>query len=829
MKTAKTTVKRAVAAKAAQNANGKRTNTAKTKPSYTHSSKETIIRDYRLVNQSRHASLLGRREVLTGKAKFGIFGDGKEVAQIALAHAFRKGDWRSGYYRDQTLMFALGVSDIQQFFAQLYAHTDQEAEPASVGRQMNGHFGSRVLNDDGSWKNLVDMYISSADSSPTGSQMPRLVGLAYASRLYRELPELHQMTQFSTNGNEIAWGTIGNASCAEGMFWEAVNAIGVLKSPAVISIWDDGYGISVPNEFQLTKQNLSDMLKGFQAEKGSAEGYQLYTVKGWDYAALVETYTKAAEHARRTHQPALVHVIEVTQPQGHSTSGSHERYKSPERLQWEAEYDCIVKMREWMLAEGIATEGQFTAWDEEDKKLVAALKQKAWEAYSTPIRTEITEVVALIDEVAALSPHAAELQTIKQELAAIREPFRRDIMVAIHRTLITVYAENNTAARKLVAWKEQLNSAQYARYSDNLVDNTARGALAIRETKPVYDNSNTEAVTGFQVLNACFDAALARDPRISIFGEDVGQLGDVNQGCAGLQEKYGVLRVSDTGIRECTIAGQAIGLALRGLRPIAEIQYLDYLLYALQILSDDLATLRWRTRGGQKAPVIIRTRGHRLEGVWHSGSPMAGILNSVRGMHVLVPRDMTRAAGFYNTLLQSDDPALVVEVLNGYRLREPMPTNVADFTVPLGVPEVLREGSDVTIVTYGASCRVALDAATMLEKTGISVEIIDVQSLLPFDIHGSIVESLKKTNRILFFDEDVPGGATAFMMREVLEVQGGYAWLDSKPQTLTAQEHRPAYGTDGNYWSKPEAEHVFMAVYDIMHEANPAQYPLFYR
>lgn len=834
MKTAKTTAKRAVATKAGkqvQSASGKHANGTKASKAatagYTYSSKEEVIRDYRLANQSRHASLLGRREVLTGKAKFGIFGDGKEVAQIALSHAFRKGDWRSGYYRDQTLMFALGISDIQQFFAQLYAHTDQAAEPASVGRQMNGHFGSRVLNDDGSWKNLVDMYISSADSSPTGSQMPRLVGLAYASRLFRELPELHDMTQFSTNGNEIAWGTIGNASCAEGMFWEAINAIGVLKSPAVISIWDDGYGISVPNEFQLAKKNLSDMLRGFQTGDDATEGFQLYTVCGWDYPALMETYAKAAEHTRRTHQPALVHVTEVTQPQGHSTSGSHERYKSPERLQWEIDYDCLAKMREWMLAEGIATAKQFATWDDEDRALVAGLKQKAWDAYITPIRTEIAEVTALIDNIAATSPQATELQQIKQELLSIREPFRRDTVVAVHRVLAAVYAENNPAARALVAWKEQIDNVQQARYSDNLVDNTERGALAVRENKPVYDNA--DSITGFQVLNACFDAALARDPRILIFGEDVGQLGDVNQGCAGLQEKYGVLRVSDTGIRECTIAGQAIGLAMRGLRPIAEIQYLDYLLYALQILSDDLATLRWRTRGGQKAPVIIRTRGHRLEGVWHSGSPMAGIINSVRGMHVLVPRDMTRAAGFYNTLLQGDDPAIVVEVLNGYRLREQLPTNIGEFTVPLGVPEVLREGTDITVVTYGASCRVALDAAAMLEKTGISVEIIDVQSLLPFDIHGAIVESLKKTNRILFFDEDVPGGATAFMMREVLEVQGGYAYLDSKPQTLTAKEHRPAYGTDGNYWSKPEAEHVFMAVYDIMHEANPARYPLFYR
>lgn len=813
-----------------RNTNGRHTNGTEKKAIYTHVSREEIIQDYRIANRSRHASLLGRREVLTGKAKFGIFGDGKEVPQVALAHSFRRGDWRSGYYRDQTLMFALGVSDVREFFAQLYAHTDVGAEPASAGRQMNGHFASRLLNEDGSWKNLLDMNISSADSSPTGSQMPRLVGLAYASRLYRELPELHDMKKFSDNGNEIAWGTIGNASCAEGMFWESLNSIGVLKSPAVISIWDDEYGISVPNEFQITKRNLSELLKGFKADEGSDEGFQLYTVKAWDYPALVETYAQAAEVTRKTHMPAIVHVIEVTQPQGHSTSGSHERYKTPERLAWEQEYDCLIKMREWMIDEKIATKKQFDEWDDEDKKFVADMKREAWDAYITPIHNEIQEAAKLIDAVGASSSQAQEeIRAISRELLAIREPFRRDIMTAIHRTLTAVYKEENAAARELIRWREKFNKEQEARYSDNFFSEIeGEHALSIPERQPVYSD-DAQSVTGFQVINACFDAALARDPRIMIFGEDVGKLGDVNQGCLGLQDKYGLLRVSDTGIRECTIVGQAIGMAMRGLRPIAEIQYLDYLLYALQIMSDDLATLRWRTRGGQKAPVIIRTRGHRLEGVWHSGSPMAGIINLVRGIHVLVPRDMTRAAGFYNTLLQAEEPALVVEVLNGYRLREQLPDNVADFTLPLGVPDVMREGSDLTIVTYGASCRVALDAATALEKTGIDVEVIDVQSLLPFDVNGRIVESLKKTNRVLFYDEDVPGGTTAYMMREVLEVQGGYRWLDSEPKTLPAQAHRPAYGTDGNYWSKAEAENVFMAVYDIMHEADPKKYPMFYR
>ncbi len=831
MKSAKTSAKAPAKTKstrkgAAADLNGTSNGTARHSV-YAYVTKEQIISDYRIANQSRHASLLGRREVLTGKAKFGIFGDGKEVAQIALAHSFQNGDWRSGYYRDQTLMFALNIMTIREFFAQLYAHTDVEAEPASVGRQMNGHFATRLLHPDGSWKDLLSMPITSADSSPTGSQMPRLVGLGYASRLYRELPELHDMTTFSNNGNEVAWGTIGNASTAEGMFWESLNAIGVLRSPVVMSIWDDGYGISVPNKYQIAKEDLSDLLSGFKAREGSDEGFQFYTVRGWDYPALVETYAKASRIARETHRPAIVHVAEVTQPQGHSTSGSHERYKSPERLQWERDFDCLIKMREWMIAEDIATPEQFEAWDEEDKNLVADLKQQAWDAYIAPIRSEIAEAAGIIDTMAAGSQNAAELQRIRQELMSIREPFRKDTMAAIHKALLAVHREDNPARAELIRMRDALDQVQRERYSDNLHTEGAESALAIPEIPAEYHDS--QAVTGYQVINACFDAALRRDPRVLIFGEDVGHLGDVNQGCAGLQEKYGELRVSDTGIRECTIIGQAIGLAMRGLRPIAEIQYLDYILYALQIMSDDLATLRWRTRGGQKAPVIVRTRGHRLEGVWHSGSPMAGIINLVRGMHVLVPRDMTRAAGFYNTLLRSDEPAIVVEVLNGYRLREQMPSNVADFTLPLGVPEVIREGRDVTVVTYGASCRVAIEAATMLEQTGVDVEIIDVQSLLPFDIHGKIVESLKKTNRVLFFDEDVPGGTVSYMMQEVLEKQHGYKWLDSEPRTLAAQPHRPAYGTDGNYWSKPEADHVFTAVYDIMHEANPKKYPMFYR
>lgn len=791
-------------------------------------SAEEILRDYRLAYRSRQASLLGRREVLMGKATFGIFGDGKEVAQIALAKAFRHGDFRSGYYRDQTLMFALGLSDVQKFFAQLYAHTDVDAEPASVGRSMNGHFGTRTLNPDGSWKNLSELYNSSADVSPTGSQMPRLVGLAYASKLYRQLEELKSFTQFSHNGDEIAWGTIGNASCAEGMFWEAINAVGVLKSPMIVSIWDDGYGISVPNEFQVCKGNIGEVLSGFQREPGSDSGYDIYTVRGWDYPALIDTYLKAAEITRRDHVPAIIHVIEVTQPQGHSTSGSHERYKTRERLEWETEFDCLRKMRDWIIEQNIATAGELDAAEQEDVKLVQEMKERAWQAYLDPIAAEIAATAELIAQVAAESQkHRDEVEKIGQDLLAISEPFRKDIIIAINRTLIAVRDENLPAAKKLIAWKKEQEPRNHDRFSSYLHDETEGSALKVPEIPAIY-TENAPTPTGFELLNACFDAALARDPRVIAFGEDVGKIGDVNQGFAGLQAKYGDLRVSDTGIRECTIIGQAIGMAMRGLRPIVEIQYLDYILYALQIMSDDLATVQYRTKGGQKAPVIVRTRGHRLVGIWHSGSPMAGIINLVRGMHVVVPRNMTQAAGFYNTLLRAQEPAIVVEVLNGYRLREKVPSNIGEFTLPLGVPEILRSGTDLTLVTYGASCRLAMEAADLLARTGIEIEVVDVQSLLPFDLSGMIVESLKKTNRILFMDEDVPGGATAYMLQEVIERQQGYRWLDAQPRTLTAKAHRPPYGTDGNYFSKPSTEEIFETVYTMMNEANPTKYPLFF-
>ena len=790
-------------------------------------SAEEIIQDYRLAFQSRQASLLGRKEVMGGKAKFGIFGDGKEIALIAMAKAFRKGDFRSGYYRDQTFVFALDMSTIQEFFAQLYAHPDEKADPFSAGRQMNNHFATRSLNPDGSWKNLTKMYNSSADVSPTGSQMPRLVGLAYASRLYRQLKELKQLKQFSNNGNEVAFGTIGNATCAEGMFWEAINAIGVLKVPVVMGIWDDDYGISVSNEHQITKENLSELLSGFQRNAASPNGYEIYRVEGWNYPQLIEIYLEAAELARTEHIPAIIHVVEMTQPQGHSTSGSHERYKSKERLQWEDDFDCIKKMREWMISEGISTAPALDKIEAEDIEIVKGIRDQAWEAFQGSIRDERQQVADLINEMAQTSTKSAELQEIKNRLISIPNPVRRNILPAVRDAFIATKDETLPAKERLIEWKSNYDKINQERFSSHLYSTSEEAALKVAEVKPTYSDKSP-SVNGFELLNACFDAALARDPRVIAFGEDVGLIGGVNQGFRGMQKKYGELRVSDTGIRECTIIGQAIGMAMRGLKPIAEIQYLDYVLYALQIMSDDLATLRWRTKGGQKAPVIIRTRGHRLEGVWHAGSPLAGMIHLLRGLYVLVPRDMTQAAGFYNTMLKSDDPAIIVEVLNGYRMKEKVPDNVSEFTVPLGVPEVLREGMDVTLVTYGACCRLAIEAANHLTKVGVDAEVIDVQSLLPFDIHNKILDSLKKTNRIVFVDEDVPGGGTAYMMQEVLEKQGGYQWLDSEPLTIPAKPHRPAFGSDGDYFSKPNVEQIFESVYDLMREVDPAKYPRFF-
>jgi pyruvate/2-oxoglutarate/acetoin dehydrogenase E1 component/TPP-dependent pyruvate/acetoin dehydrogenase alpha subunit len=787
----------------------------------TQFTRESILDDYRVAYRSRQASLIGRKEVLTGKAKFGIFGDGKEIAQLAMARAFRRGDFRSGYYRDQTFMFAIGAATLEEFFAQLYAHPDVDADPWSAGRSMNCHFATRSLDANGEWKDLVDMYNTSADVSPTGSQMPRLVGLAYASKLYRELEELKPMTKFSRNGDEIAFGTIGNASCAEGMFWESINAAGVLQVPMLVSIWDDGYGISVANDVQLTKGHISELLKGFQRDPKLKQGYDIYEVKGWDYAALCETYISAATIVRMEHVPAIIHVTEVTQPQGHSTSGSHERYKSKERLEWEVEFDGIRKMRDWMIGQGIATADELEQLEKEDLRQVREAQRRAWDAYRAPIDADVKTALGFIDQLAGASSKKSELEAIRSELARMQAPFRRDALRALTSAIVTARGEN--IPNEILEWRRTRDAEIAKLYDDQLHSESEQSALRIEVVPATYDADAPEK-NGFEIINACLDAALARYPNVTAMGEDVGKLGDVNQGCLGLQEKYGVHRVTDTGIRETTIMGQAIGMALRGLRPIAEIQYLDYVLYALQIMSDDLATTRWRTRGGQKCPVIVRTRGHRLEGIWHSGSPMAGILNLVRGMWVCVPRNMTQAAGMYNTLLRSDDPAIVVEVLNGYRTKEKLPSNVADFTVPLGVPEVMREGKDLTLVSYGATLRIVMEAADLLATAGVDCEVIDVQTLLPFDTRGVIAESLKKTNRVCFIDEDVPGGATAFMMQNVLERDRGYDWLDSEPRTIAAKEHRPAYGSDGDYWSKPNRETIFESVYALMHEVNPRRY-----
>jgi 2-oxoisovalerate dehydrogenase E1 component len=787
--------------------------------------KTAVLEDYRICYESRQASLLGRKEVLTGKAKFGIFGDGKELPQVAMAKAFRAGDFRSGYYRDQTFMMASGLHSTQEFFAQLYANTDVIAEPASAGRMMNGHFSTRTIHADGSWKDLKNLKNSSADISPTAGQMLRLVGLAHASKYYRDNASLIGENQFSDNGNEIAWGTIGNASSSEGHFFESLNAAGVLKIPMVVSIWDDEYGISVHAKYQTTKQNLSEILKGYALDE-NGDGFNMYRVNGWDYPELVRVYEDAAKQAREKHIPAIIHVVQLTQPQGHSTSGSHERYKSKERLQWELDHDCVLKFRHWITEKSLATEEELNKLEEDAKIAVNVAKKEAWEAYLSPIKQDVAEACGYLEQVAAASTHTDAVLQHANTLRKIAEPIRKDIAVAVNAVLRLTYGETSAQRDTLIQYKNNFLSVNKERYSSYLYSQSPQSALSVTEVKPVY-SEESKTVDGREVVQACFDAALARDPRVYAFGEDVGKIGDVNQGFAGMQEKYGESRIFDTGIRELTIIGQGLGAAMRGLRPIAEIQYLDYLLYGLQPLSDDLATLQYRTKGGQKAPLIVRTRGHRLEGIWHSGSPMGMIINSLRGMHVLTPRNMTQAAGFYNTLLQSDEPALVIECLNGYRLKEKMPDNIGEFTVPLGVPETLIEGTDVTIVTYGSCVRVAEEAIKQLADAGISCELIDVQSLLPFDLNHSIVESLKKTNKVVFLDEDVQGGASAFMLQQVLEKQEGYRWLDSAPRTLTANDHRPAYGTDGDYFSKSNAEQLFELVTDLMHEHHPGRYPRF--
>lgn len=789
-------------------------------------STEEIIEDYRLACESREASLLGRKEVFMGKAKFGIFGDGKELAQIAMARVFEVGDFRAGYYRDQTFMLAIGELTLQQFFAQLYAHTDIEAEPASAGRLMNGHFGTRMLDENGMLKKLAQEKNATSDTSPTAAQMPKLVGLAYASKLFRQNPDLHQFTDLSNKGNEVAFGTIGNASTSEGLFLEAINAAGVLQIPMVISIWDDGYGISVPNEYHTTKGEISKALKGFQRDE-DGEGFEIIRVNGWDYEGLRKAYKKAAEISRKEHVPVLIHVLEMTQPQGHSTSGSHERYKSKERLQWEAEYDCNKKMREWILANDLASEETLKQIEKDAKEAAKKAKERAWKAFVQSMKEDYEQALEGIKKAAMVSPQRKKLMEIHDDLKNALNPIRLDAVRAVKKALRLMRGESHDAKEALLQWHEKAKVENEERYSSHLYSESPVAAIKIEEIKPEYKGAE-HFVDGREVLQACFDAALKRDPKVFAFGEDVGKIGDVNQAFAGLQQKYGELRVTDTGIREVTIIGQGVGTALRGLRPIAEIQYLDYLVYALQTLTDDLACLQYRTKGGQKAPVIIRTRGHRLEGVWHSGSPMGMILHSLRGIYLLVPRNMVQAAGMYNTMLKSDDTAIIVESLNGYRLKEKIPSNIGEFTVPLGVPEILRTGDDVTIVTYGSMCRIVMEAAEELSKVGISCEVIDVQTLLPFDIHNSIVESIKKTNRAVFADEDVPGGASAYMMQQVIEGQGAYFHLDSQPITIAAKAHRPAYGSDGDYFSKPNVEEIFDAIYALMSESDPASFPSIY-
>jgi pyruvate/2-oxoglutarate/acetoin dehydrogenase E1 component/TPP-dependent pyruvate/acetoin dehydrogenase alpha subunit len=795
--------------------------------------KAEVLNDFRIANISREASLLGRREVLTGKAKFGIFGDGKELAQLAMAKQFKNGDWRSGYYRDQTFMMAIDQLSVKEYFAALYAHTDLNHEPSSAGRQMGGHYATRSLKDDGTWKNLMAQKNSSADISPTAGQMPRLLGLAQASKIFRNDKNLHDLTELTDKGNEVAFGTIGDASTSEGLFWETINAAGVLQVPMAMSIWDDGYGISVSKEHQTTKESISVALSGMEKKEGDKNGYKIFKVKGWNYPDLCTTYEEAVAYTRKYHTPSLIHVEEVTQPQGHSTSGSHERYKTPERLAWAKEFDCIHQFKLWILdfanhsGKDIANADELEVIEKEAKKLVREEKAKAWKDFITPIKEEQTQVIQLISSLAAESSNGPFILKIKADLEQINEPIRKDIVSAAKKAVRLTRAETLDTKNVLIDWINSSKLFNEDRYSSYLHSHSAANALTAAQVLPTYPDME-KMVDGRIILRDNFDKIFESNPLVLTFGEDVGKIGGVNQTMEGMQEKFGALRVADTGIREATIIGQGIGMALRGLRPIAEIQYLDYILYCLQILSDDLATIQYRTKGGQKAPLIIRTRGHRLEGIWHAGSPMAGIINLIRGIYVCVPRNMTKAAGFYNTLLQSDDAALVVECLNGYRSKESLPLNLGVFTTPLGVPEITRKGTDITIVSYGSTFNLCTKVAVELESAGISAELIDVQTLLPFDTGHIIVESLKKTNKIIFIDEDLPGGTTAYMMQKVLQEQGGFYHLDSEPRTLSAQEHRPAYGSDGDYFSKPSEEDIFDAVYNLMHESNPIKFPSIY-
>ena len=784
-----------------------------------------VLNDFRIACESRETSLLGRREVLTGKAKFGIFGDGKELAQIALAKVFRNGDWRAGYYRDQTFMMASGLLTIKQFFAQLYADPNLDNEPMTGGRQMNGHYATRWIDRYGNRIPVTGMKNSSCDISPTAGQMPRLLGLALASKQFRNTKELKDFKDLSVNGNEVAFGTIGDASTSEGHFWETMNAASVLQVPLAISVWDDGYGISVSKEHQTTKGSISQALRGFEKDE-NGPGILIFNARAWNYPELVETYQKGVATCRMEHIPVLFHIEECTQPQGHSTSGSHERYKSKERLDWETEYDCIRMMKSWAIEHTIATEEEMNAIEAEAKKNVREAKREAWEEFLGGIEKEAGQLVFILDKLSDESIHRTEINSLKDKLVSIKEKSRRDIMEAARQAAVLVRNENGAVKNELTDWIKSINELNQDRYNSHLYAETKHSALRVKEVKPVYESD--ELVDGRIIIRDNYDKILAENPLVSVFGEDVGGIGGVNQTLEGMQKKYGETRVFDTGIREATIVGQALGMAMRGLRPVAEIQYLDYLLYGIQTLSDDAATLRYRTKNGQSAPLIISTRGHRLEGIWHSGSPMGMVINALRGMYVCVPRDMTRAAGFYNTLLRADDPAVVVEPLNGYRLKEKYPSNLGEFTIPLGMPETLREGTDITVVSYGSTLRLVSEAAEKLAEMGISCEVIDVQTLIPFDIHSKIVESVAKTNRLAVIDEDVEGGATAYIMQQIVEKQEAFRYLDQAPLTLTAKNHRPAYGSDGDYFSKPSVEDILEKLYGMMHEANPSKFPALY-
>jgi pyruvate/2-oxoglutarate/acetoin dehydrogenase E1 component/TPP-dependent pyruvate/acetoin dehydrogenase alpha subunit len=790
-------------------------------------SRKEVLQDYRIAFESRQLSILGRREVLGGRAKFGIFGDGKEIPQLAMAKVFREGDWRSGYYRDQTFMLAAGMMAPEEFFAQLYGDTDIAFNPQMAGRIMNNHFATRSLDDKGEWKNLLKQKNSSADISPTAGQMPRLLGLALASKIFRNDPRLDHLGHFSHKGDEVAFGTIGDASTSEGHFFETINAAGVLKVPLAMSIWDDGWGISVPKKLQTTRENISDALSGFESD-GKGNGYLIYKLKGWDYPGLCRAYKEGIARCRSEHIPVIFHVEECTQPLGHSTSGSQERYKPAERLAWEKEFDCIKKMREWIITEKIASAGELDEIESKAADRAREAKKTAWNHFMDPIKKQRDEFLKVADNSTCNCAKTEKINAIKDELRNVGEPVWKDIMSSGKKILRLICNScsnpQNSLKKNVMAWRDTAMRFNERNYDSHLWSESSSNAIQVKEVRAII-MKDSPMVAGREILRDNFDYILGHFPQSLIFGEDVGKMGGVNLSTEGLQKKYGELRVADTGIREATIIGQGIGLAMRGLRPIAEIQYFDYLLFGLQVVSDDLATLQYRTRGGQKAPMIISTRGHRLEGIWHSGSALSMVVNSIRGVHVLVPRNMTQAAGFYNTIMRSDEPALIIEPLNGYRLREPRPSNIGEFTVPVGKPEIIKQGNDITVVTYGSCVRIAQDAATQLLDFDIDVELIDVQSLLPFDLNHTIAESLKKTNKVLFFDEDVPGGATAYMMQKVLEEQGGYYYLDEQPKTLTAKAHRPAYSTDGDYFSNPNAEDVFDSVYNLMHDINPEKYP----